>query len=67
MVSYNLTGWLFKNKDPLNDTIVEMLKNGSNPLMVKVFEDHPGQPLEAKKDDGAKKKEGWWQDCLILL
>ena len=24
-VSYNLTGWLEKNKDPLNDTIVEVL------------------------------------------
>merc|ERR1739838_1037541 len=58
MVSYNLTGWLFKNKDPLNDTIVEMLKNGSNPLMVTVFADHPGQPVEAKKDDGQKKKKG---------
>merc|ERR1739844_259463 len=58
MVSYNLTGWLFKNKDPLNDTIVEMLKNGSNPLMVTIFADHPGQPIEAKKDDGAKKKKG---------
>merc|ERR1739844_316418 len=60
MVSYNLTGWLFKNKDPLNDTIVEMLKNGSNPLMVEVFADHPGQPLEVKKDagGGGKKKGG---------
>merc|ERR1711971_1217924 len=58
MVSYNLTGWLFKNKDPLNDTIVEMMKNGSNPLLVTVFADHPGQPLEPPKDDGAKKKKG---------
>merc|ERR1740123_2845695 len=58
MVSYNLTGWLFKNKDPLNDTIVEMLKNGSNPLMATIFADHPGQPVEAKKDDGQKKKKG---------
>merc|ERR1712042_36892 len=59
-VSYNLTGWLFKNKDPLNDTIVEMMKNGSNALMVRIFEDHPGQPLEAKKDagGGGKKKGG---------
>ena len=24
MVSYNLTGWLEKNKDPLNDTIVQV-------------------------------------------
>merc|ERR1711971_371265 len=57
-VSYNITGWLFKNKDPLNDTVVEMLKNGSNALMVRIFADHPGQPLEAKKDAGAKKKGG---------
>merc|ERR1739844_816775 len=58
MVSYNLTGWLFKNKDPLNDTIVEMMKTGSNPLLVTIFENHPGQPIEAKKDDGQKKKKG---------
>merc|ERR1719443_2821623 len=57
-VSYNLTGWLFKNKDPLNDTIVEMIKNGSNPILPVLFADHPGQPVEVKKDAGAKKKGG---------
>merc|ERR1712213_60174 len=57
-VSYNLTGWLEKNKDPLNDTIVEMIKNGSNALMVQCFADHPSQPLEAPKDDGGRKKKG---------
>merc|ERR1711936_1357551 len=59
-VSYNLTNWLEKNKDPLNDTIVELMKNGSNPLLVECFYDHPGQPLEVKKDagGGGKKKGG---------
>ena len=57
-VSYNLTGWLEKNKDPLNDTIVEMIKNGSNALMIQCFADHPGQPLEPPKDDGGRKKKG---------
>merc|ERR1711874_542460 len=57
-VSYNLTGWLEKNKDPLNDTIVEMIKNGSNSLMIQCFADHPGQPLENPKDDGGRKKKG---------
>merc|ERR1712186_137757 len=59
-VSYNLTGWLFKNKDPMNDTIVELMKNGSNALLVDCFADHPGQPLEVKKDagGGGKKKGG---------
>merc|ERR1711988_639341 len=57
-VSYNVTGWLEKNKDPLSDTIVEMIKNGGNALMIKCFADHPGQPLEASKDDGGRKKKG---------
>merc|ERR1712001_389546 len=57
-VSYNLTGWLEKNKDPLNDTIVEMIKNGSNALMIQCFADHPGQPLEDKDDGGGRKKGG---------
>merc|ERR1712027_127238 len=57
-VSYNLTGWLEKNKDPLNDTIVELIKNGGNSLAIQCFADHPGQPLEAPKDQDRKKK-GW--------
>merc|ERR1719210_879219 len=57
-VSYNLTGWLEKNKDPLNDTIVEMMKNGGNAMLIKCFADHPGQPLEAPKDQDRKKKGG---------
>ena len=59
-VSYNLTGWLEKNKDPLNDTIVELFKNGSNALLVECFHDHPGQPTEVKKDagGGGRKKGG---------
>merc|ERR1711881_38156 len=59
-VSYNLTGWLEKNKDPLNDTVVEMFKNGSNALLVECFYDHPGQPTEVKKDagGGGRKKGG---------
>merc|ERR1711981_1352160 len=28
-VSYNVTGWLEKNKDPVNDSVVEILKRGS--------------------------------------
>ena len=57
-VSYNLTGWLEKNKDPLNDTVVQLMKDGSNSLLVECFRDHPGQPLEAKKDTGGRKKGG---------
>lgn len=41
-VPYNLTGWLEKNKDPLNDCVVDQLKHGSNKLCNAIFEDHPG-------------------------
>lgn len=29
-VSYNVTNWLEKNKDPLNDTVVDLFKRAQN-------------------------------------
>merc|ERR1711887_290835 len=51
-----------KNKDPLNDTVVDQLKKGSNDLIVELFSDHPGQSAPAeekgKGGKGGKKKGG---------
>merc|ERR1711934_741286 len=59
IVSYNVTNWLDKNKDPVNDTVVEVMKSTSTcALLVLLWEDHPGQPTTAPKDDGKKKKKG---------
>merc|ERR1712241_755737 len=59
IVSYNVTGWLEKNKDPVNDTVVEIFKSTSScPLLVLLWADHPGQPTAAPKDEGKKKKKG---------
>jgi len=38
-VAYNVTGWLEKNKDPVNDTVVEQLKKGGNAIMADMFSD----------------------------
>merc|ERR1712002_71346 len=54
-VSYNVTGWLEKNKDPVNDTVVDVLKRGSCELMKLLWHDHPGQ--SAPPDEGKKKKK----------
>jgi len=58
-VTYNLTGWLEKNKDPLNDTVVDLLKKGTNTLIVTVFEDHPGQTGDAGGGKGKGKSGGF--------
>ncbi|XP_049524317.1 myosin heavy chain, muscle-like isoform X17 [Dermacentor silvarum] len=57
-VPYNLSGWLEKNKDPLNDCVVDQFKKGSNALLQAIFEDHPG--LGAAEDKGGKggRKKG---------
>merc|ERR1712227_862493 len=36
----------------------ELIKNGGNALAIECFKDHPGQPLEAPKDQDRKKKGG---------
>merc|ERR1719249_76532 len=46
-VGYNVTGWLFKNKDPVNQAIVGMMGAAGNAVVSLVFQE---------KDDGTKKK-----------
>jgi len=58
VVHYNITGWLDKNKDTLNDTVVDLLKRGSNKLIVTIFANHPGQSFDEEKKAGGKKKTG---------
>merc|ERR1712020_746186 len=61
-VSYNVTAWLEKNKDPVNDTVVDVIKKSqNNDLLILIWADHPGQsfpPEEESKDGKKKKKKG---------
>jgi myosin heavy chain 6/7 len=61
-VSYNITGWLEKNKDPVNDTVADVIKRSqTNKLLIFLWADHPGQsfpPEEDSKDGKKKKKKG---------
>ncbi|XP_024881138.1 myosin heavy chain, muscle isoform X2 [Temnothorax curvispinosus] len=54
-VPYNITGWLEKNKDPLNDTVVDQFKKSTNKLLVEIFADHPGQSGDAGGGGGGGK------------
>lgn len=58
VVTYNITGWLEKNKDPLNETVVDQFKKGSNALMLEIFtEPAPDAGADAGKG-GKKGKKG---------
>merc|ERR1712142_38190 len=46
-VGYNVTGWLFKNKDPVNEAVIGMMAGAGNPVCALVF---------TEKDTGEKKK-----------
>merc|ERR1712121_169506 len=46
-VGYNATGWLFKNKDPVNEAVIGMMAGAGNPVCSLVF---------TEKDTGEKKK-----------
>ena len=42
-----MTGWLNKNRDPINDTVVDLLKKSKTcTLMCEIYMDHPGQTKE---------------------
>ncbi|XP_052236757.1 myosin heavy chain, striated muscle-like [Dreissena polymorpha] len=50
-VPYNISGWLDKNKDPLNETVVALLGDSKEPLVGVLFE-------KPKEEAGGGKKKG---------
>ncbi|XP_066560797.1 myosin heavy chain, fast skeletal muscle [Amia ocellicauda] len=65
IVNYNITGWLDKNKDPLNETVVGLYQKSSVKLMALLYASHPGADDSGKK--GAKKKGGSFQTVSALF
>ncbi|XP_067871836.1 myosin-7B-like [Heterodontus francisci] len=54
VVPYNLTGWLDKNKDPLNETAVELFQQSSNDLVAMLYQDYTSFAEHEKTKPGAK-------------
>lgn len=53
-VHYAITGWLEKNKDPINECIVNLLSESKEALIAFLFK----KPVEVKGGGGGKKKKG---------
>ncbi|CAL8405958.1 unnamed protein product [Arctogadus glacialis] len=59
IVDYNITGWLDKNKDPLNDSVVQLYQKSSNKLLPVLYPPVVEEVGGSKK--GGKKKGGSMQ------
>ncbi|XP_024128670.1 myosin heavy chain, fast skeletal muscle [Oryzias melastigma] len=68
-VDYNISGWLDKNKDPLNDSVVQLYQKSANKLLALLYASHAAADDAAggggKK--GGKKKGGSFQTVSALF
>ncbi|XP_076858229.1 myosin heavy chain, fast skeletal muscle-like [Brachyhypopomus gauderio] len=65
-VDYNIAGWLDKNKDPLNESVVGLYQKAANKLLSFLYAAHPGAEAEGAKK-GGKKKGGSFQTVSALF
>ncbi|XP_064584266.1 myosin-1B-like isoform X1 [Zonotrichia leucophrys gambelii] len=57
-VDYNITGWLEKNKDPLNETVIGLYQKSSVKTLALLFASYGGGEAEASGGGGGGKKGG---------
>merc|ERR1712066_1204513 len=55
-VGYNIGNWLEKNKDPMNNSVIELLRKSSNMSMNAIWADYqsPEEMAEAEKKNKGK-------------
>ncbi|XP_014912400.1 myosin heavy chain, fast skeletal muscle-like [Poecilia latipinna] len=67
-VDYNVVGWLDKNKDPLNDSVVQLYQKSSSKLLAHLYASHAGaDDAKGGKKGGGKKKGGSFQTVSALF
>uniref|UniRef100_A0A665SXV6 Myosin heavy chain, fast skeletal muscle-like n=1 Tax=Echeneis naucrates TaxID=173247 RepID=A0A665SXV6_ECHNA len=68
-VDYNVVGWLDKNKDPLNDSVVQLYQKSSAKLLALLYATHAGADGTYKggAKKGGKKKGGSFQTVSALF
>ncbi|NXD41144.1 MYH7 protein, partial [Copsychus sechellarum] len=49
VVPYNIVGWLDKNKDPLNETVVSVFQKSQNKLLASLYENYVGSASAKEK------------------
>ncbi|KAM5145497.1 myosin-2-like [Mantella aurantiaca] len=57
-VDYNISGWLDKNKDPLNETVIGLYQKSSVKLLALLYSAYAGAEGGDSGGKGGKKKKG---------
>ncbi|XP_075897746.1 myosin-7-like [Nelusetta ayraudi] len=57
VVPYNITGWLDKNRDPLNETVVVLFQKSSNKLIASLFENYISSEMAADPKSETKMRK----------
>ncbi|XP_048821289.1 myosin heavy chain, skeletal muscle, adult isoform X1 [Lagopus muta] len=65
-VDYNITGWLEKNKDPLNETVIGLYQKSSVKTLALLFATYGGE-AEGGSKKGGKKKGSSFQTVSALF
>ncbi|MEQ2311989.1 Myosin-1B [Ameca splendens] len=68
-VDYNITGWLEKNKDPLNESVVQLYQKSSNKILAMLYASFSGTDDAAGggSKKGSKKKGASFQTVSALF
>ncbi|XP_069617907.1 myosin-6 [Ranitomeya imitator] len=65
-VDYNILGWLEKNKDPLNETVVGLYQKSSLKLLAHLFANYAGADSDTGGKGKGKKKGSSFQTVSAL-
>ncbi|XP_054026538.1 myosin-3-like [Dryobates pubescens] len=67
-VDYNITGWLEKNKDPLNETVIGLYQKSSMKILCSLYATFESiDEGNAVKKKGTKKKSSSFQTVSVLF
>ncbi|XP_014812457.1 PREDICTED: myosin heavy chain, skeletal muscle, adult-like [Calidris pugnax] len=66
-VDYNITGWLEKNKDPLNETVIGLYQKSSVKTLASLFASYGGEAEGGGGKKGGKKKGSSFQTVSALF
>ncbi|XP_041854288.1 myosin heavy chain, skeletal muscle, adult-like isoform X1 [Melanotaenia boesemani] len=66
-VDYNISGWLEKNKDPLNDTVVQLYQKASLKLLSQLFATYASHDAADESKRTSKKKGSSFQTVSALF